>query len=369
VRVFTLTLIALLTAVVGVNAAAAWRQRLDEARVQAVPAALRPGHVVLGYRNVDERSFQRARLRVIPRPRVVAFGSSRVMQLTGALVGAEPGAFYNLGMSGATVEDFIGLWETLRRQGKVPERALFSIDPWIFNAEVEPAGWRPLAPELEAFVAGRGVWWPWMEGALTVWTGAKELVSYEILRDSARRLRRAARRRPAEAVAEVIVPEPVVGDRQALRADGSLIYDGMFQRRDARTVREDALRWAATDGAGLARFRWAAERATQIDALWRDLRGRGVELVVYLPPYHPAAWRVIEADARQRESLERVRSAVSAMAEAAGAAFGDFADPASIPCGAEEFFDGQHPRPSCLKKLVTRLEGRTGKATLRSPGR
>jgi hypothetical protein len=119
-----LTLGALLAVVVALNAAGGWSAAREEARMQAVPAALGPGQAVLGYRNVDERRFQRARLGVITRPQVVVFGSSRVMQIVGALVGVGPTAFYNLGMSGATVEDYVGLWEVLRRQDKIPERAI-----------------------------------------------------------------------------------------------------------------------------------------------------------------------------------------------------------------------------------------------------
>jgi hypothetical protein len=357
VRVFALILGVLLAAVVAVNLVGAWSSAREEAALQAVPGALRPGEVVLGYRNVDERRFQRGRLGVIPRPRVVAFGSSRVMQLTGALAGVEPTAFYNLGMSGATVEDYIGLWEILRRQGKIPERAIFSIDPWIFNADVEQVRWRALSREIDAFAEGRGRWAA-VDVALAGWSRAKELVSYEVLRDSTRRLRRALRGRPAAKAGAgdaPIVPEQAVADRQALRADGSLIYDGAFQRRSPLEVQEDTVRWAATNGPGLARLRWNGERLRLLETLWRDLRARGVRIVAYLPPYHPAAWRAIDGDARQREALDQVRAAIAGLAAKLDIPFRDFADPASIPCAADEFFDGQHARPSCLQKLLRRL--------------
>jgi hypothetical protein len=356
VRVFGLTLGALLAVVVAVNALGAWTAARDEARLQAVPTALRLGEAALGYRNVDERRFQRGRLATIAPPQVVAFGSSRVMQMTGALVGVEPAAFYNLGMSGATVEDYVGLWEILRRQDQIPARAIFSLDPWIFNADVDQVRWRTLTREVDAFLARRGRW-PATDVALAGWSRAKELVSYEVLRDSVRRLRRLLRSRPARTAAPdtVIVAESAVGDRQALRADGSLIYEGAFQRRSALEVQEDAVRWAADDGPGLARFHWNAERLHLLAALWRDMRARGVRINAFLPPYHPATWRVIEADARQRESLAQVRRALAELAARLDVSFSDFSDPASVPCAADQFFDGQHARPSCLRTLLDRL--------------
>jgi hypothetical protein len=354
VRVFALTLGVLLAVVVAVNVAGGWSAERDEARVQAVAAALGPGEAVLGYRNVDERRFQRARLGAIPRPQVVVFGSSRAMQIAGALVGVTPPGFYNLGMSAATVEDFVGLWEILRRQDKIPERAIFSLDPWIFNAEAEPVHW---AREVDAFTAGHSRW-TIVDAARGAWNRAKELVSYEVLRESARRLRRALRSRPgaaAGAAEALIVAEPAVGDRQALRADGSLIYDGAFQRRSPLEVQDDAVHWAATNGPNLVRFRFNPERLRLLEALWRDLRARGVQIVAYIPPYHPAAWRVMAAEPRQHEALDEMRATIAALAARMKVPFRDFADPAAIPCAAGEFFDGVHPRPPCLEKLLRRL--------------
>src|SRR4030095_31927 len=105
-RPFTITVALLLGLAVAVNALAAWDRGRHEARLRAASASFRTGQAVLGYRNMDERRFQRARLESIPTPRVVTFGSSRVMEISTALAGVAPGAFYNAGMSAATVEDF-----------------------------------------------------------------------------------------------------------------------------------------------------------------------------------------------------------------------------------------------------------------------
>ena len=112
-RPFLATLVLLLTAVVGINALATWMRSVDDARLRTASGAFVPGQVLIGYRYVNERVFQAQRLGAIPRPRVVAFGSSRVMQLDTALLGLAPGEFYNTALSSGTVEDFIGLWATL----------------------------------------------------------------------------------------------------------------------------------------------------------------------------------------------------------------------------------------------------------------
>ena len=127
---------------------------------------------------------------------------------------------------------------------------------------------------------------------------------------SARAPQPAGRAAGAEAA---IVAEPAVGDRQALRADGSLIYDGAFSTA-GRSGPGGRRAWAATNGPNLVRFRFNPERLRLLEALWRDLRARGVQIVAYIPPYHPAAWRVMAAEPRQHEALDEMRAAIAALA-------------------------------------------------------
>jgi hypothetical protein len=100
-----------------VNGLAVWDRARHEARLELAAAAFAPDQALLGYRDTDEGRSQKARLAVIPRPRVVVFGSSRAMTISMAMVGAGPGEFYNIGLSGGTVEDFIVMWSTSRFAG------------------------------------------------------------------------------------------------------------------------------------------------------------------------------------------------------------------------------------------------------------
>jgi len=89
---------------------AVWDRARHEARTERAAAAFAPGQTLIGYCDTEERRFQKARLAVIRRPRVVVFGSSRVMTISTTMVSAAPGELYNAGLSGGTVEDFIVLW-------------------------------------------------------------------------------------------------------------------------------------------------------------------------------------------------------------------------------------------------------------------
>ncbi|HEV8585463.1 MAG TPA: hypothetical protein VGT02_10900 [Methylomirabilota bacterium] len=362
-RPFLVVVAALLGLAVAVNGLATWERARHEARIARAAAAFRPGQALLGYRDTDERRFQKARLAAIPPPRVVAFGSSRVMTLSTAMVGAAPGEFYNAGLSGGTVEDFIVLWTTLRDAGKVPQVAVFAIDNWEFNAAHPRVRWLTWAGDVTRFVEATegAAWWSRADAVLYRWYQLKDLASYSVLTtsftDLARRLR-GREARGAEIVrtlGERLVDERSIDGRRALRADGSLVYEAEYRARGPAEVRVDALDFALKDHGGLREFAWDAERARRLALLWRDMRAHGVRVVAYLPPYHPLVWGTLQKDPRAMAGLARTRAVLDDLAARHGARVLDFSDPASVPCAEAEFLDGNHARAPCLTRLLARV--------------
>lgn len=368
-RPFLWTTLGLLAAVVTLNALAALDTRAHEQAMRVAAARFGPGQALLGYRDTDERRFQKARLAVIPRPRIVAFGSSRVMEVSTAMVGAAPGEFYNAGMSGGTVEDWIVLWTVLKRSDRVPEVALFAVDNWAFNSSHPQVRWLQWADEVNRFVeAGGGrrtaLGLP-VDGALYRWYQAKEFLSYTVLTASLATLSRLRIGRPwrgseiVESLARDLVPEGEVRDRRALRADGSLVYERAYLERTPDEIREEALRFATVVRAGLGSFQWDAPRAERLELLWQDMRGHGVRLVAWLPPYHPSVWSRVRRDPPQREALAATDAFLRGLAARTGARYADLSDPASVPCAEAEFLDGNHARASCMTRIVGRLLDRS----------
>ena len=137
----------------------------------------------------------------------------------------------------------------------MPDIAIFSIDHWALARSQEDVRWLALSDRGSEFLdgAGRGSGWGWapLHALIYRWARFKELFSYTVLKASVGDLERAARgrgRRGAEVEASLrrdVVAEGQVGDRRAVRADGSLIYDRAYgSRRAAEQVREEAVRFA-----------------------------------------------------------------------------------------------------------------------------
>jgi hypothetical protein len=349
-RIFGLTLTAILAAVVAVNAAASWQQARRNAALVEAAGALEPGFAVADYRDVDERGFQRARLQALPTPRVVAFGSSRIMQLTTAALGLRPGDFYNAGMAGAVVEDFAALWSVLKRQRKVPGVAVIAIDPWTFNAGRSDVRWLALVDEIE----GAGPLALLKRGAYE-WYRLTELASYPVLRKTIGDARRAFRENGGPRPPSPVVPEAALAGRQALRWDGSLEYEGWYLARSATARRQAADLYAAKLTGLLPSFRWDDSRVTRLVDLWRDLRHHDIKVVAFIAPYHPRAWSALEGELDRAPRMAAGVASLRATAERLGVVFADLADPARIPCREDEFLDGDHASAACLGRALVSL--------------
>ena len=364
-RAFVLALALLIGLVLAVNAVVAWDTIVHEQRMREAAARFASGQALLDYRDSDERRFQRARLAVIPPPRIVAFGSSRVMLVSTAMVGAAPGEFYNAGLSGASVEDFIVVWSRLARRERIPTVALFVLDQWTFNRAHDQLRGLEWADDvnrvLDASGGRRALPGLPVDDVVYRWLQAKELVSYTVLKSSLGsldRLRFGRERRGTDIVRALergLVPEADLAGRRGLRADGSLVYDRAYEAQTPAQVREIAARYAVTARGNLGGFRWDAKRAERLERLWEDMHARGVRIVAFLPPFHPEVWHHLVGDPRLAAALTETDGFLRRLGARVEARYADFSDAATVPCSEAEFLDGSHARPACMERLLRKL--------------
>ena len=306
---------------------------------------LDPAEALFVYKDVDDRRYQKARIEVMPAARIVTFGSSRVLTLSAAAAGLGPGELYNAGVGAATVEDYIALWNLLRKQGKAPEVAVFSVDAWVVDRAQPPARWRSLSAEVTEFLDVRGdepvALWSRAREVTFRWDRAKELFSYSLLRVTMRDLRHVWRMRNS--------------DRMGPNSLAEEDYGAHWEGQSEEHVRRVAEEYGRAGADGLREFHLDRERAEWLEALWRDMQAHGVRVLAYMPPYHPVTWELLQADPQTASALRITGAAVTEAARSTGVVFRDESDPASIPCAESEFYDGRHPKGVCLGRIVNGL--------------
>src|SRR5690606_38248352 len=88
--------------------------------------------------NMDERKFIKSRIAVETlSPETLIFGSSRMMQVSAEVMGADS---LNLSVSGGALQDYIAL-SGLALAKFTPTTIIIGADPWLFNAESGQKRW------------------------------------------------------------------------------------------------------------------------------------------------------------------------------------------------------------------------------------
>jgi hypothetical protein len=85
------------------------------------------------------------------------------------------------------------------------------------------------------------------------------------------------------------------------------------------------------------------------------MRRHDVGVVALVVPYHPRAWPIIRPHLGPAHPMVAGVASLRATAERLGVQFADLADPSRIPCGEDEFLDGDHATAECLGRALIGL--------------
>lgn len=302
--------------------------------------------------NVDDRALQRAYAAAMPvPPETLVLGSSRMMAVSAAMTGD---GLYNAAVGSATRRDLVALAVLFSEGDGMPARVVIGLDTWLLDPGLRNDRWRTLA---DAYARGRA--WlslPPVEAAPADWAGkAGALVSLAYGLETLSALRADWREALGLRAVEIETVDPARDDGPIERPDGSLRYARDYLARDPARIRADALAQArkletdALRGAELA-----PEAVAEIEALLDALARAGAEVVLILPPFHPAVAAHLTA-AGQGAYLPRLEERFRAMAARRGLAILGGYDPARAGCAGDAFVDGIHPRPDCMARILAGL--------------
>lgn len=315
-------------------------------------APLPPGMARVVTTDHDERVEKRAFAALTPRAELVLFGSSRGMTVRSSML--PPGAsFLNLGVSGGTLDDHLALYQVLAEHDRLPTHIVVYLDPWVFNVERAQPRWITLRDERDRFLTAQGALDARLRlTSLADWTQARgteasELIAYPTVRASLGAL---ARDRGLDSPTPKTVPEDQVpADQSATLADGAHVG-----RRDIKTPTEAEARAFGEAYANapivysLSPWREDRDAVKYLDLWLGDMKKRGIEPLLVLPPYQATAFSLLSASPTYGPILRRYRE----LAKATGVPVCDRVDPAAAGCGAAEFSDGMHTLESCQQKLI-----------------
>lgn len=302
--------------------------------------------------NSDDREFRAAHLVRIDQPDLVLFGSS-----TGSMVDSSmfKTVFYNAYVSGASVEDYAALWERLRGEGKTPRRLLIVADPWIFNENSSQARWESYSYLVERFARRRmteapglgGLWRRLLKRRLVEasgWMAVRDLLSWGMLKATWSALVSGA----ADPDAKAGVPPKDIG---VWSWDGSLIRRHAPQTR-AQLREKVAAAAAAQNIYALDHYRVGGQAVALLEQLLHDAAAAGTQVMIVTPPHHPILLEALASRPSYKDALPAYFATLERAASRAPASLCSAIDSKRIGCVEDEFIDGTHVHPSCLRKAL-----------------
>ena len=145
---------------------------------------------------------------------------------------------------------------------------------------------------------------------------------------------------------ELATDNGAVGSQAKRARDGELIYAADYAMMSDERRNSTLPRFAKYK---MQNYAHSHDRQQLFEQLLAHLTMRGVEVTLLLSPYHPGSYEIIvendlehlNAEARFRDLAERMGITV----------LGGY-DSRVVGCATSEFYDGIHPRPSCMAKVL-----------------
>ena len=237
--------------------------------------------------NFNDRAFQKLLIQSLTRKRDIGvLGSSRVMTISSAVFPGQ--TLLNNGVSAASFEDYVSLYEIYRDQGRLPSVMVIGVDPWIFNANNALVGWKQFGEEYYRRFVDQG---PDKPRNVTItpsqWVPYQyqQLVSFSYFQAGVESLW--VSRSAVFTKQQFSVAAGKLNDDYTIMPDGSRTWTE--KERDAtRAETRASVESEINDPRYVVHFvEIDPSRKEQFVRLLRSLQADGTRVVLYLPPYHP----------------------------------------------------------------------------------
>ncbi len=304
------------------------------------------GYGVVAEGDMDSRQVLRYYVQELTEPMdALAFGSSRTMTVSSV---SFPGQrFFNASVPAATLPDVLANYQLFHEKGLIPRKVIIGADPHFFNAHADnrlylAREYRRALQRLELASFSLSDWFmDWLDPRyLQAISPAYFQVSVYALPVLL------TRGRPrAVFIRDEETPHKMV------RSDGSVRYELSRRMRDPDDVERRARRYVLQYPPELLHFDHIHGNMRRIfEAFVASLRNDGIEVILFLPPYHPYVYDAL-VNERSCVILPIVEQYLRDFAEASGISVYGSYDPTVCGLSAEDFYDAVHATPESIRAL------------------
>jgi hypothetical protein len=312
------------------------------------------GSNVASVANYDERLIQKHYIDGLSKKKdIVVLGSSRSKMIGSELFHTVD--FFNNSVSAASLEDYMALYWMYRKRGIVPSNIIIGLDPWILNRNNNPTGYKSIEADYREILKAIGSSAPGSSRLLPVGFFHEKYTSlispsyFQIsVSESLRRLGgKKSKKKDYYTTKNMFEKEGV------LLSDGSLTDTEEIRSLSVPESDAKAIEYANVDPVYcLGNFTRldpeAIERLSKfIDLLQRD----GIEVLFYLPPYHPRAYDILTHSDKYNIISDAQRCFENMARYKMLRLVGSY-NPIECNLADSDFYDGMHLKRESVGKVI-----------------
>ena len=293
---------------------------------------------------------------------VIVAGSSRVMNFDHTMFGTD--SFYNTALSESTIYDLLAVAAILEQNGQLPDKMIIGVDAFLFNASHNNDRWMDLEDYvlyMEEKLGGVGDPANRSEGISGNAVKQGQIPPTNTGRDNGKWLsldyfRYNVTLLPERKRFAVDYTRDWEAERYLKHYDGSIAYQQSLREVDVKDVEEltrqsieEHVVYRMTD------YKEIDEYSMELlSGLIDYLQSRGVEVILYLPPYSPMMYNYIESE-EQYQITFQVEERINKLASDKQVALYGSYDPAG--CGLEmmDLYDIYHVKTEKIPDTFYRV--------------
>ncbi|DAB37967.1 MAG: hypothetical protein A2552_11655 [Sulfuricurvum sp. RIFOXYD2_FULL_44_160] len=312
----------------------------DNRNIIFAARAVASGEKIAGLENYDERIFQKKVFEnFTEKPQCIVIGSSRSMMIESKMI-QHNGKFFNHSVSGASLEDYISITGLYAKDNTLPTKIIFGIDPWTFNKNNDTKNWQSLNDSYSYMMTNitkknTQLILPKKQNKYL------QLINYENTKNNFLNFKH-------ESNLKIIKNESI--DKMIKRSDGSIVYpfDIRYQK-DIFTLMA-AKSYISGPVYCIEKF----DKLSNIklfEQLMSYLKSKNVEIMFFLPPYHPLVYQYLSSNKKYKNVLYTEKYLREYSQKNNIKIFGSY-NPNKYNLNSTDFTDGMHGKSTVVTHIL-----------------
>lgn len=303
------------------------------------------GQNIVGMNNYDERIFQEKIIEKSKKcPDTIILGSSRIMTLSSDAIEIEN--YWNHGMSGAGLFDYIGILGIYKKYGKMPKKIIIGVDPWILNDENGDTRYQSIMLYINEF---KMLFNNKDKASFKIPSFDKELqlLSLSYFQSSIEFIIKTSNGKRCDYYGTL---EKDGHENRIRYIDGSIEYEKNIREISVEKVNNLAKSYIAGEIYQIENYKELSKKnSLMFEKMVEYLQENGIQICFYLSPYHPLVYNYL----KENKDYQMVLQAEDYFRDIAKKrkiqVYGSY-DPFLLECEENDFQDGMHLKRSSMSK-------------------